>query len=678
MKRFTAIALTVLFAGSMTVPSQAATKYWDINGSTPGVGVDGSGFNDGTWDFSATNWSPSAAGDVATEAWLAGDDAIFSAGTDATDANITIPTSTALSPSSVTIEEGIVRIAVGSTLNLVSTVTPTVPGTLRINQGATLVYSGSGSISIGAVAGHVLTLDGGTIRNSAVGVGNSFYTSPVANPTQIQLTSNGGTLDVPNGASDAYSIMQYGAAATATVAINPAVIGMTSGTTAATLRKTGAGEFRALKNWTFTKLEVQQGLYRILGDSPSPTPGPGQGGGETGFGAATGTVETFGGAVENTTNGSALGTSIGLTGANASPITRSFILGGTGDTMIVLNAGWTINGPISGPGGLMLNGWARNDGGGTTNIIGSQAQLLTLGGSNSYAGPTTINFGTLAATGGAAIPDTSKVKISTRSGWGGNVGIVGTGVVTTLNTAVFRVDASETIGSLEGGNATRGAVTINGAAVVLTTGADNSSSTFEGTIGGAGALSKTGSGTFTMNGLKTYTGDTRLLAGGLSTNSASLADAADLYLSPGTTFNLNFSGTDTIDSFFIDGVAQAVGTWGGVGSAATNISNLLTGTGLLQVTTLPAPPGIAGDYNNNQIVDAADYSVWRDNNGTNATLPNDSTPGTVTQADYDVWVANFNLTPPPAVASASAVPEPTTLGLLASAVLGVLAFARRK
>ncbi len=677
MKRFTAIALMALMAGSTTLPSQAATKYWDLNGSTPGVG-DVGGFQDGFWDLTTANWSTSAAGDVATGTWVAGDDAVFSAGTDATDGIIAFNAGTDLSPRSVTFEDGVMEIQTGSVLNLVSTVTPSTPGTIRVNQGATLEYTGVGSISVGTVAGHVLTLDGGTLRNKAVGVGSSFYTSPAANPTQIQLTSNGGTLDVPNGAGDSYSIMQYGAAATATVGINAAVIGMTPGTTAATLRKTGAGEFRALKNWTFTKLEVQQGLYRILGDSPSPTPGPGQGGGETGFGAATGTVETFGGAVENTTNGSALGTSVGLTGANASPATRSFIFGGTGDTMIVLNAGWTINGPISGPGGLMLNGWARNDGGGATNIIGSQAQVLTLGGSNSYAGPTTINFGTLAAAGGAAIPDTSRVKISTRSGWGGNVGVAGTGVVTTLNTAVFRVDASETIGSLEGGNATRGVVTLNGSAVTLSVGADGTSTTFSGSIGGAGTLRKIGAGTLTIDGAKTYTGDTRIEGGTLSTSTLSLADTADLYLSPGATFNLNFAGTDVIDSFFINGVAQAVGTWGGVGSGATNISNLLTGTGLLQVSTLPAPPGIAGDYNNNQIVDAADYTVWRDNNGTNVTLPNDSTPGSVTQADYDVWVANFNMTPPPAVASASAVPEPTTFALLASGVLAGFAFARRK
>ena len=39
-------------------------------------------------------------------------------------------------------------------------------------------------------------------------------------------------------------------------------------------------------------------------------------------------------------------------------------------------------------------------------------------------------------------------------------------------------------------------------------------------------------------------------------------------------------------------------------------------------------PAVAGDYNDNGVVDAADYVVWR-NAGAAATLPNDPTPGTV-------------------------------------------------
>ena len=55
------------------------------------------------------------------------------------------------------------------------------------------------------------------------------------------------------------------------------------------------------------------------------------------------------------------------------------------------------------------------------------------------------------------------------------------------------------------------------------------------------------------------------------------------------------------------------------------------------------PTGISGDYNGNGVVDAADYTVWRDNLGKSVTLPNDTTPGTVVQADFDVWKNNFGL-----------------------------------
>ena len=72
-------------------------------------------------------------------------------------------------------------------------------------------------------------------------------------------------------------------------------------------------------------------------------------------------------------------------------------------------------------------------------------------------------------------------------------------------------------------------------------------------------------------------------------------------------------------------------------------------TGDTQVATGPALPG---DYNDNVMVDAADFIVWRKANGTNAVLPGDSTPGTVNQADYVVWKANFgNTLPPPAAPS---------------------------
>ncbi|HEY3393228.1 MAG TPA: hypothetical protein VGK58_10995, partial [Lacipirellulaceae bacterium] len=84
------------------------------------------------------------------------------------------------------------------------------------------------------------------------------------------------------------------------------------------------------------------------------------------------------------------------------------------------------------------------------------------------------------------------------------------------------------------------------------------------------------------------------------------------------------------------------------------------------------PPGINGDYNDDGKVDAADYVVWRKNNGTTTALPNDSTPGLVSPADYDIWRENFGRSSSGG-SLAQAVPEPGTLAavLLLVACSGV-------
>jgi hypothetical protein len=73
------------------------------------------------------------------------------------------------------------------------------------------------------------------------------------------------------------------------------------------------------------------------------------------------------------------------------------------------------------------------------------------------------------------------------------------------------------------------------------------------------------------------------------------------------------------------------------------------------VAVVPDPTGPPGDFNQDGVVDAADYIVWRKSGGS--------------QADYNDWRTNFSATASGAAAvapsaSASAVPEPSTLGLL--------------
>jgi hypothetical protein len=81
---------------------------------------------------------------------------------------------------------------------------------------------------------------------------------------------------------------------------------------------------------------------------------------------------------------------------------------------------------------------------------------------------------------------------------------------------------------------------------------------------------------------------------------------------------------------------------------------------------------VTGDYNRDGVVNAADYTVWRDALGTSGVgLPADGdNSGSVTQADYTVWATNYGAAL--SSSSAAAVPEPTSAVsvLVAGLILG--------
>src|SRR6185295_44361 len=53
-------------------------------------------------------------------------------------------------------------------------------------------------------------------------------------------------------------------------------------------------------------------------------------------------------------------------------------------------------------------------------------------------------------------------------------------------------------------------------------------------------------------------------------------------------------------------------------------------------------PPLAGDYNDDGYVDAGDYAYWRRAMANGGTLFNETaSPGTVDEADYNAWRANF-------------------------------------
>jgi hypothetical protein len=84
--------------------------------------------------------------------------------------------------------------------------------------------------------------------------------------------------------------------------------------------------------------------------------------------------------------------------------------------------------------------------------------------------------------------------------------------------------------------------------------------------------------------------------------------------------------------------------------------------------SVAAPPTLAGDYNGNGTVDAADYTVWRDTLGSTTDLRanGDNTgasAGKIDAADYIAWKNNFGRALG-GNGSAAAVPEPMSMPLL--------------
>ena len=102
-----------------------------------------------------------------------------------------------------------------------------------------------------------------------------------------------------------------------------------------------------------------------------------------------------------------------------------------------------------------------------------------------------------------------------------------------------------------------------------------------------------------------------------------------------------------------------------------NYSRLYT-DGVLGIT-------IAGDYNGNGIVDAADYTVWRDTLGQTGTglAADGESDQVINGTDLFVWRTHFGMQVGPGAGAGAAVPEPGSLVLLTLAVACACARRRR-
>ncbi|HEX4416110.1 MAG TPA: autotransporter-associated beta strand repeat-containing protein [Lacipirellulaceae bacterium] len=232
----------------------------------------------------------------------------------------------------------------------------------------------------------------------------------------------------------------------------------------------------------------------------------------------------------------------------------------------------------------------------------------------------------------------------------------------------------------------------------LNSGNASGTQTFSGAISGPGSYRRMAGGTTVFTGANTFTGDTTVeggtltasgsaatLGGGNVTNTGgvltissgvtnAIANTATLSLMGGGTPNLADVGylalgtgiNEQVAALMLGGFAQANGTYGSSTSSATfKLNEYFSGAGIITVGS--AVTGVAGDYNGNGVVDAADYVLWR--NG--GPLQNEvNSIGTVDASDYTAWRARFGNTSGSgsSLSAGAAVPEPGSCSLL---VLGI-------
>lgn len=273
--------------------------------------------------------------------------------------------------------------------------------------------------------------------------------------------------------------------------------------------------------------------------------------------------------------------------------------------------------------------------------------------------PGTIRPGTnqvITITNNVVLQDDASVAV-----FGTATSLTLSGVISGPSTSTFRLDVFGGQPNNHGSLIVTGANTYSGGTDVV-----------QGTFRLSGASATAGTGNVLVDGVSDR-GNGILASGKLDIQSGVLngiADTAIVSLTGGTFGGQAILGAgvnELIGGLVLGGVTQTVaGTYGSTSSSATFQNDAyFQGAG---VFTIPAAPGQDGDYNEDGVVDAADYVAWR------------KTPGDFggDPGGYNTWVANFGEGGPGSGSGSGAVPEPSTIAIAGLAALFALAQGRRR
>lgn len=572
-----ATSVAVLFSLGFLLGAQkaAADEYWDGTNTTGSGTANGAG-GTGTWNNSTTNWVDASGNNE--HAYDPNDVAHFAgaAGTVTLGSNITFTslsfektgyvingggfTLTPLTGATVTTGSG-VAVTINPVIAGSGSITANGSGTINLTgantyTGGTTLNSGTLNVNNATALGTgTVTINGGTFGSTAVGMSIS---NPVVVGGNFTVTTNVDTSNAGNqNFTFAGSVNLSGGTRTITGIVpgsqvhfsNAISNGAVTFDTSAAVGSNANSPYVAfiydgsVAN-TYTGLTTVKGSSFVVLQKSTVN------------GTILGDVDVEGGSVDYINGAASTGqiadtatvtvNSAGLTISGGTSHFDGLELRGATDTIGSLNGSPT--GTVGlGSGTLILSVGGNFSGviedgafgsGGNLTMAGTGA--LVLSGANTYTGTTAITSGTIRAGATDTLSKASTV----------NIGAAGT-----LDLNNF----SQHIGALSG--AAGGSVTLGSA--TLTTGSNNASTTFTGTISGTGGLTKVGTGTLTMNGTNTYTGSTTVTQGKLllsPTSTTPVLDAHSGLVVGGTT--LNDGGF-----FQLDGVAA---------TATTQILNGLT------------------------------------------------------------------------------------------------------
>ena len=228
---------------------------------------------------------------------------------------------------------------------------------------------------------------------------------------------------------------------------------------------------------------------------------------------------------------------------------------------------------------------------GSAGLNKSTTGVLVLGGSSAYTGNTVVSGGTLQLGSPAGIPGGATAGNVVLNG-----GAAAAGVVDVNGFAADFGGLSGTAGTVPG------LITNNasGANVTLAVGDNNGTSTFSGTIADGNStlgLNKTGSGTLTLAGSNTYSGDTTVSQGILAlTNTAALGNvtsSSNLYVNTGGELQLPAGVATSVGNVYVAG--SGVSGLGAINGGTLNVlSNNVTMNSSTGTAVIGAPTVLSG------------------------------------------------------------------------------------